>query len=190
MGASTASIFSKRPRWLGAGLMLLAFLGAAAPVAAQKPRTDARGEEPGLEQKRVQPKPSQPSAALYFCRVADRQCRSRENEFRLDEVRDLFVLVAWRNVAGEHTQQVRFLLPDGNPYQVITSKFGAPTAAGQDKARTVLPAGSASVVMESLAVAGTHISQRSLTGNWVVEVYLDGTQITRRELTLLPRGQN
>ncbi|HYN16285.1 MAG TPA: hypothetical protein VES66_10920 [Terriglobales bacterium] len=68
----------------------------------------------------------------------------------------------WRNAAGKHTQQIKFLLPKGETYQIMETKF-----EGNGPQSSVLP------------VAGTWIQAKELTGRWTVQVYLDGQLVTQ-----------
>lgn len=183
MGASIASIFSSALA-ATAGVAVLA-LAAAAPLAAQ----------PAPQRERVEvtsPPFRNPQPAIFFCTVSDVQCRSDDNQFYLNEVRDLFVFVAWGKVSGEHTARIRLLLPDGNLYQQTETRFTtqpqpAAAASSQGKVQVArISRGEPATVLE-LPVAGTHITQRSLAGAWTVEVELDGKPVARRNLIFLPQ---
>ena len=102
----------------------------------------------------------QPSATLSICAE---KCGST---FHIDQVHALSVHVHWRNAAGQHTQQVKFLLPKGETYQVMETKF-----EGNGLQTSVLP------------VSGTWIQAKELIGRWTVQVYLDGQLVTRSEFT-------
>lgn len=171
-------------------------LALCVPVDAQR-RTVADSRREALERQREQERqaalrrrpipPRVPTASIFFCDTNDVQCRTEIHEFGIDEVRDLFVFAAWRNVTGEHTQRLRFVLPDGNTYQVIDTKFTVdPNAAGAD-VQAAVRTREEMAVNAPLAVAGTHITQRSLAGTWTVEVYLDGKFIARTQLIFRPR---
>ncbi len=128
------------------------------------------------------PLPSSPgssgiSGTVFFCTVSDPQCRTSINTFEVSQLRDLFVLVAWGGVGGQHTQALEFILPDGNLYQRLEVEFDtatAPTSQGEPVAVAVLP------------VAGTFITQRFLLGTWTVAVFLDDQFITQADFTLEP----
>ena len=115
------------------------------------------------------------SAIIIFCDNSDPACPS-SIQFSLAALRDLFILVDWMEYpAGNHLQTLKIFLPDGNLYQSFETTFeivGSPT-------------GSLTTV-ESLPVAGSYITQRSLTGDWRVEVFLDGQFIVSRIATLSP----
>jgi hypothetical protein len=181
VGASIASTFS---RWLAAAACVAALaLASGMPLLAQP--------VPQLE--RVAPPPFRNSApTIFFCTVRDVQCRNDDNQFYLNEVRDLFVFVAWGKVSGEHTARIRLLLPDGNLYQQTETRFTtqpqpAAAASPQGKVQVArVSRGEPTTVLE-LPVAGTHITQRSLAGVWTVEVELDGKPVARRSLIFLPQ---
>lgn len=189
MDASTASTSSEAARALRRCVAALALLLAIAGVSlAQTPAARrvplGRDIEDRAEVRRQAPAPA---ASIFFCEVADVQCRTSINQFDLDDLRDLYVFAAWRNVSGEHVQQLRFVLPDGGTYQMIETKFTTaanPSAAGVQKA--VLSRGEPTVVA-ILPVAGSNITQRSLSGNWIVELSLDGRFVARANLVLRPR---
>jgi hypothetical protein len=183
VGASIASTFS---RWLAAAACVAALaLAGGMPLPAQSGPQRERGQ--------VTPPPFRnPQPAIFFCTVSDVQCRNDDNQFYLNEVRDLFVFVAWDKVSGEHTARIRLLLPDGNLYQQTETRFTtqpqpAAAASPQGKVQVArVSRGEPTTVLE-LPVAGTHITQRSLAGAWTVEVELDGKPVARRNLIFLPQ---
>lgn len=190
MGASTASTFSRRA---GAALFLLALLASVPAAFAQKqrppaPQREARDRD-GSRRGRPLP-PRVPSAEIFFCGTHDVQCRTSINAFGLEEVRDLFIFAAWRNVTGEHAQQLRFLLPDGNVYQTLETKFTTEASSADPDTQVAVRSREEKAVSTPLAVAGSHITQRSLAGSWTVELYLDGRFITRTNLIFRPRVQS
>jgi hypothetical protein len=75
----------------------------------------------------------------------------------------LTVLVAWSDVSsGDHVQQLSFRLPNGDVYLVQAKQiFG----------------GAPSTEKLTIPVTGTAIQNRSLTGNWTVEVRLDNVLV-------------
>jgi len=97
-----------------------------------------------------------PSATLSICA---QRCSST---FHIDQVHALSAIVNWRNLTGKHTQQIKFLLPKGETYQIIETKL-----EGNGPQTSVLP------------VAGTWIQAKELTGKWMVQVYLDGQLVTQ-----------
>lgn len=183
MGASIAST-SSRALAAAACVAVLA-LAAGPPLAAQP--------VPQREPVQVTHAPSRnPQPTIFFCTVSDVQCRNDDNQFYLTEVRDLFVFVAWGKVSGEHTARIRLLLPDGNLYLQTETRFTTqpqPAAAARSPGKVQvarISRGEPTIMLE-LPVAGTHITQRSLTGAWTVEVELDGRPVARRSLILLPQ---
>jgi len=167
----------------------MAVLASASPAPAQGPQQKSRevvGEP-------VRPPTRTPQAVIFFCAVRDVNCRTDENRFYLNEVRDLFVFVSWGHLRGEHVARVRFLLPDGNVYQQSELKFTTeqgertnhPRKSDENVQVAVISRGEPATVLD-FPVAGTHISQRSLTGTWIVEVELDSKPVARRNLFLLP----
>jgi hypothetical protein len=167
---------------MGALVFLLGVLagGAAAQVQSAEPRS--RRAQSATERNVPAPR-----ASIFFCETADVQCRTELNQFRLDELRDLVMFVAWQRVTGEHTQQVRFILPDGNVYQVMETKFTTLARGARPGVQGALPSRGERAVSTVLPVAGTHIAQRTLSGTWTVEVLLDGELITTASFVLRGR---
>ena len=113
------------------------------------------------------------AATVTFCDSPASTCVPAAS-FSVSSLRDLSVAVAWANVKpGLHAQKLTFLLPNGNVYQVFETSLSVP-AAGSVKAT------------QSIPVAGTFISQRSLTGTWKVDVSLDDQLVTSQSLGLNP----
>ncbi len=115
------------------------------------------------------------SAIVIFCDNSNPFC-TPSTVFSVSSLRDLFISVVWMDYpAGNHLQTLKIFLPDGNLYQTFETTFeivGSPT-------------GSLTTV-QSLPVAGSYITQRSLTGDWRVEVSLEGQFITGGVVTLSP----
>ncbi|MGA2483884.1 MAG: hypothetical protein ABSF92_12295 [Candidatus Acidiferrales bacterium] len=119
--------------------------------------------------------PLAPSAAVGFCDNPTPGCASASS-FSLNSLRDLNVVVNWQNVPeGTHGQKVSFFLPDGNLYQAFEKSFAIPEGS---------PAATATV--QALPVAGTWITQRSLSGTWQVTVALDGQVLESQAVQLTP----
>ena len=115
------------------------------------------------------------SAIVIFCDNSDPSCPP-SIQFSVAALRDLFILVDWMDfAAGNHLQTLKIFLPDGYLYQSFETTFEIVDT----------PTGSITTV-QSLPVAGSYITQRSLTGDWRVEVFLDGQFITSRIVTLSP----
>jgi hypothetical protein len=122
------------------------------------------------------PAPPPPAAAtVNLCDNATAGC-TPSSSFSIGSLREMGIVVAWNNVAaGNHAQKVTLLLPDGHIYQVIETGFRIPTS----------PSGSFTSV-QRLPVAGTFITQRSLTGLWTVQVSLDDAPMTSQTFQLNP----
>lgn len=99
-----------------------------------------------------------------------------ETIFSLGSLRDLQVNVDWKNMpGGTHTQEITFLLPNGVVYQTVSQGFGLAEGA----------LGSPSV-SDALPVEGTYITQRELTGQWTVQVSLDGKVMAMQTVEFQP----
>lgn len=110
------------------------------------------------------------SEELSFCDSPEPTCIPT-NSYSLATLRDLYILVQWENVSppGTHTQEVKVFLPadrNGTLYQSFSNSFLAPH--GHNKSLTII---------DDFPVGGTPIERRELTGNWLVEVYLDDALI-------------
>jgi len=169
MDAFTRSMCFRRVAALAvsvAVLLLAAVPAAIAAPAAKKPT---------------------PQATVFFCDSDDLQCRlKRPRPFDITDIRDLWVFVAWKDLpAGVHRQDLRFTLRRGEHYQTLTTSFS--TAALPGLAPHVqIPKQSQGepTVTSVLPVAGTWITQHTLTGIWQVEVFLDGQSITKAQFEL------
>jgi len=114
-------------------------------------------------------------ATLAFCDSAAANCTSQDT-FALQFVRDLNVMVNWENLpAGTHAQKISFILPEGELYQAFEKSFDV--ADGSTGAVTTI---------QALPVAGTWITQRSLTGTWSVSLELDGQAMGTSSLQFTP----
>jgi len=120
----------------------------------------------GMDQ--VSPSPVvQPVAmTVTLCDNSEQGC-STGTSFNLATIRDLGVAVDWKNVpGGTHTQQIALLQPNGVVYQTVSHSFGvAEGKLGAPAINDVIP------------VAGTFITQRSQTGEWTIQVLLDGESV-------------
>jgi hypothetical protein len=103
---------------------------------------------------------------VTLCDNSETGC-SEGASFRLGVIRDLGVGVDWKNVpGGTHTQQIALLQPNGVVYQTVSHSFAvADGKLGSPKVDDVIP------------VAGTFITQRGQTGEWAIEVSLDGQTV-------------
>lgn len=119
------------------------------------------------------PPPAPLAATVSLCDSPTPGCASASS-FNLNSLRDLNVVVNWQNVPeGTHAQKVSFFLPDGNLYRTFEKSFAIPEGS---------PAATATV--QALPVAGTWITQRSLSGLWQVTVELDGQTVNSQTVQL------
>lgn len=129
-------------------------------------------------------------AEAFFCGVSSVECRSGTADFEIDQLRDLFIFVAWRGVRGMHSQEVRLLLPDGNLYQALDTKFTTQQGlAAMDGVQVAQLSRGEPTVVSFLPVAGTFITQRLLSGTWRIQVSLDGKLVTETTFELRPARQ-
>lgn len=186
MDASTALIPSKNSRAVRKILVFAGLLTVfAVPLAAQRTRISSEPRPvPArkIDVERPERRQVPPNASVFFCENNNVQCRTELSRFDLDVIRDLYVFAAWKQVSGEHTQRIRFVLPDGNTYQILETKFTTQANSQTQGVQATVPSRGEPTTVSMLPVAGTHISQRSLAGTWVVELYLDGNLITRTRL--------
>jgi len=120
--------------------------------------------------------PTQPLAmSVKLCDTGAEGCAGSGN-FSVTTIRYLGLNVEWKNVpAGTHTQQIALVQPNGVVYQTVSHGFSvADGTIGSPSLDDVIP------------VAGTFITQRSLTGQWSVEISLDGATIGRQTFQLEP----
>jgi hypothetical protein len=183
---------------------------------AATPSPDNGGSSSAAPVRVFPPPPRSHGPEIFYCETPDTTCRTSQEVFSLADLRDLFVFVVWPGVTGQHVQTVQFLLPDGSIYGSKKTRFiiGGITAfsaappAPQNEVSPVPPArhliadaniihaeGIPSLLMKSrgdsailtvLPVAGTYITQRNLSGNWGVRVYLDDQLVLQSTFTLTP----
>ena len=121
------------------------------------------------------PPGTSPSAIVFFCNSGDPAC-TPSTDFSVAALRDWLTLVEWRNYpVGYHLQTTKVFLPDGNLYQSFETPFEI-TQSNSGLFTTV----------QAFPVAGGYISQRSLTGDWRVEVLLDGEVVGSQVVRLDP----
>ncbi len=120
--------------------------------------------------------PAQPLAAtVTVCSQTGSGCAAGQ-QFSLRTTRAVGVRVNWNNVApGTHTQTVEFIEPGGGTYHVVSTSF-ASSAADQGNAQT----------NALIPVAGSWVTQRSITGKWTLRVSLDGTNVSTQTVELTP----
>lgn len=154
----------KLPKICRASETLLATLAAAVILLA------GCAEPAGPPQSTIVPPVAM---ALTVCDTSVESC-SASTSFSLGTIRDLNFSVDWQNVsAGTHTQQIALVQPNGVVYQTVSHGFAVTSGkTGSATASDIVP------------VAGTYITQRSLIGDWSVEVSLDGTVIRSEKLQL------
>jgi len=110
---------------------------------------------------------------LRVCDSGTPDCAGEAN-FSLGPLRDLQVNADWKNMpGGTHTQEIAFLLPNGVVYQTLSHGFGI--AEGTFGAPTI---------SDAMPVAGTYITQRGLTGDWTVQISLDGAVVGSQKFQL------
>ncbi|HJZ64295.1 MAG TPA: hypothetical protein VKD70_08260 [Candidatus Acidoferrum sp.] len=124
----------------------------------------------------VAPPAAQPATlAVKLCDSSSPGC-SGSGSFSIGTMRDLSLDVEWQNVpAGTHTQQITLVQPNGVVYQTVSHGFSVPDGTlGSPAVNDLIP------------VAGTFITQRSLTGQWSVEISLDGKTIGVQSFQFAP----
>lgn len=180
--------------------------GKYSPEKDDFSRDGRRGGRPPL------PSPRKPE--IFLCETPDTSCRTTQDTFSINDLRDLYVFAAWPGVSGQHVQTVEFYLPEGSLYASRKTRF---TVGGMAPAAVMAPAfqnevsptppaphlmanankvhseGIPSLLMKSrgdsailsvLPVGGTYITQRNLTGTWRVRVLLDDRLVLQSEFTL------
>lgn len=141
------------------------FLIACAFSSCQAGSTSANGGPPPLV----------PSATISFCDDGDSNC-PLANSFSVASARDVLIKVAWEKVPdGNHVQTLEIMMPGGGLYQSSQTAFLIDNASANSFATTRL-----------LPVAGTWISQRRITGDWLIRLSLDDQVITSQMVTLNP----
>ena len=115
-----------------------------------------------------------PVASLSLCNQTPGGC-SVAASYSLGSMRDLAVNVQWSHVPeGTHTATFEILQPGGGLYQVQNVSFVADSADAAAQTGILVP------------VAGTWITQRSLTGSWSVRISLDNQAMDEQAFALLP----
>jgi hypothetical protein len=133
----------------------------------------------GMDSSETQPSMPLPmpqaQAQVILCNSVMANCTSEQN-FSLQAVRDLHVMVNWQNLAvGTHAVRVSFLVPSGDLYTAYEQSFAVADESN-----------GAVTTIQALPVAGTWISQRRLIGAWSVTVELDGQQISTLPFQFTP----
>ncbi len=129
---------------------------------------------------------------ILFGQSQETACQPGQRDFFLEEVRELHICVAWRGLAGTYVERLAFITPDGNVYQALTVPPGVRASVDavevegrrHDVTGSALGATGETLVLASLPVAGTFITQQNLVGLWRVEVSLNGQLIDRSDFIL------
>jgi hypothetical protein len=122
-------------------------------------------------------------------------CEPGVREFSLPDLRDLHVCVVFEGLTGTHWAQITFVSPDGHVYQTVTLAFVTPEAPAtvatvevdgrhHEVRRAEGRHRGETLVVATLPVAGTYITQYALVGLWTVEVSLNGRLIDHDSFTL------
>jgi hypothetical protein len=142
--------------------------------------------------------PSGPVREVFFGDREETACRPGQRDFVLEELRELYVCIVWAGLGGTYAAQVTFVAPDGNVYQTLTQAFV--TAEAPATRATVEVAGrqhavkragwgrrGETLVVATLPIAGTYITQHQLVGLWTVKIALDGRPVDWETFVLHPR---
>jgi len=202
-------------------LLLCGFQEAGAQSSRVRRKPDAENGDPSSAARfRVRPpRPRPHGPEIFYCETPDPSCRTTQESFFLDDLRDLYVFVVWPGVTGQHVQTTEFFLPDGSIYsskktQFIiggVAAFSAMAPGLRNEVSPLAPArhlmadanrihsqGIPSLLMKSrgdasiltvLPVGGTYITQRNLGGTWRVRVFLDDRLALESAFTLRPRPE-
>jgi len=198
------------------------FLCGLQEASAQSPRLlrklDGENTDPssGARDRARPPQPRPRGPEIFFCENPDTACRTTQESFPLDNLRDLYVFVVWPGVTGQHVQTTEFFLPDGSIYSTRKTQFilggvaaySAMAPASRNEvsplpparhliadANRIHPHGIPSLLMKSrgnssiltvLPVGGTYVTQRNLSGTWRVRVLLDDRLALESAFTLTP----
>jgi len=132
---------------------------------------------------------------VFFGDRDETLCQPGGREFSLDDLRDLHVCTVWAGLSGTYWAQLTFLSPDGHVYQTMTVAFVTPDATATvgtvevaGRQHPVRRAGwrgkGETVLVATLPVAGTYISQHNLVGTWTVKISLNGRPVDSDQFTL------
>lgn len=142
--------------------------------------------------------PPSPVREVSFGEREETACASGAREFVLEDLLDLHVCIVWSGLAGTYVAQLTFLSPDGNVYQTMTLAFvtaGARATGAavevEGRQHKVKRAGwrgrGEAVVVATLPVAGTYITQHNLAGLWTVKISVNGQPVDEAQFALHPR---
>ena len=135
---------------------------------------------------------------VYFGDDSATACQPGPREFMLNELRQLYVCVVWSGLAGTYSAQLTFVSPDGHVYQTMTLAFvtaevpaTVATLETEGRHHKVTRAGwrgrGETVLVATLPVAGTYITQHNLAGYWKVEISLNGRPVDSDHFVLHTR---
>ena len=129
--------------------------------------------------------PTPPPAPVYALKTTDAKVAgvvpAGKTTVRIATTVDLFVAVDYQNVTGAHTQLVQLFSPDGSYYQGFSRSVCIGPACTTDLPEVV---GTVAQYWVTVPVAGSYISQYSLTGTWRVDLYVDGTKTATANIVL------
>ncbi len=169
---------------------------ASAPPASAPPASVPAASAPTASAPPASPQPVSPQVReVFFGEREETVCQPGGREFMLENLRDLQVCIVWAGLSGTYWTQLEFLSPDGHVYQTMTQAFVTPEATAtvgtvevQGRPYQVRQAGWArpgeAVVVATLPVAGTYITQYNLAGPWTVKISLNGRPINQDYFTL------
>jgi hypothetical protein len=138
---------------------------------------------------------SGPVREVFFAERDETACQPGQREFMMDDLRALHVCIVWSGLSGTYASELTFLSPDGHVYQTMTLAFATPDApatattldvGGQPYAVQRAGWGRAgeTMVVATLPVSGTYITQHNLAGGWTVKIALNGESVDQDEFTL------
>jgi len=141
-----------------------------------------------------------PVRDISFSAGEETVCQLGEQRFVLEDLRDLHVCIVFSGLTGTHSADLTFHSPDGHIYQTQTLAFVTPDASAtgatvevKGRHRAVKQAGwrgrGETVVVATLPVAGTYITQYNLAGRWTVKVSLNGHPVDEETFRLEARPQ-
>ena len=168
--------------------------GGAASVPAPNPVSAPPASAPPASPQSATPQVRE----VFFGEREETVCQPGGREFVLEDLRDLQVCIVWAGLSGTYWTQLEFLSPDGHVYQTMTQAFVTPEATAtagtvevQGRPYQVRQAGWArpgeAVVVATLPVAGTYITQYNLAGPWTVKISLNGRPVDQDYFTLYPQ---
>ena len=178
--------------------------GGAASVPASSPASAPPASAPPASVPASSPASAPPASPqsvspqvreVFFGEREETVCQPGGREFMLENLRDLQVCIVWAGLSGTYWTQLEFLSPDGHVYQTMTQAFVTPEATAtvgtvevQGRPYQVRQAGWArpgeAVVVATLPVAGTYITQHNLAGQWTVKISLNGWPVGQAYFTL------